>query len=276
MRCRYRESLYECGDYLEGDVYPVFHTAPKKRRTKYKPTRAMQEKLNQRNAERALARLLNANFSYGDIEVSLTYAPEHLPACDEDAERDCVNFIRRVKRLRAKMKLGEIKYIKVTGGGTRYHHHVVMTGGITRESIEELWGKGFANARRLSPNEDGLAGLGYYICRQLCDEDIYNGLDLFSEFDINEETGELTEREGISRKKGKRRWSASKNLIRPEPVITDGRIPQYKVQELCTVDSANRAEFEALYPGYSFVRCEAQYNEDNGGWYLHIRMRRRK
>jgi hypothetical protein len=65
MRCRYREKIYKCGEYLEADIYPVFHQGGGKsrRKARYKPTSAMQARLNQRRAERELTRLLNENFT---------------------------------------------------------------------------------------------------------------------------------------------------------------------------------------------------------------------
>jgi len=275
MRCRYRENMYKCGEYMEVDIFPTFHKGGKtRRRAKYKPTGAMQERLNQRNAERALTRLLNANFVIGDYEVTLTYSDKYLPSDGEQADKDAINYIRRVKRLRARLDLPEMRYVKIEGGG-RWHFHIVMTGGVPREKLEELWGRGYCNVKRLVPNDDGLAGLATYIARQL-PLDEFEGFDLFSGYVLNEETGELAESEQVSRKKGKRRWSASKNLIRPEPEVREGKISQARVEELSTVDSANREAFEEIYPGYEFVRCEPYYNGDNGGWYLHVRMRRRR
>ena len=125
MRRRYREKIYKCGEYLEVDIFPVTDGAKApatKRKSRYKPTSAVQARLNQRNAERALTRLLNANFTSEDISVTLTYNSDELPDTYEQAERDAKNFLRRVKRLRAKLGLPELKYVLIPGGG-RYHFH---------------------------------------------------------------------------------------------------------------------------------------------------------
>lgn len=277
MRCRYREQIYKCGDYVDLDIYPVFHKGSKTRRKrKYKPTSEVQTRLNQRNAEKALSRILNANFGSGDIEVTLTYRDDELPESREEADADVAAFLRRIKRRRAKYGLGELKYIQVYGGG-RHHYHIVMNGGLEREEIEKLWKLGYANTKRLEPDRDfGLAGLAVYIAQQLEDEDEFGGEDLFSMFDLDEKTGELTERDTAKRKKGKKRWSCSKNLVRPEPEVHEGRISQKRAESLATVESASRSAWESLYPEYSFVDDFSYHNADNGGYYITVRMKRKK
>lgn len=54
-----RECIYVCGNYMDADIYPVFQPAGK-RRARCKPTSAIQEKLNQRNAEKKITRLAHA------------------------------------------------------------------------------------------------------------------------------------------------------------------------------------------------------------------------
>ena len=101
-----RESVYVCGDYMDADIYPVFQPAGK-RRARCKPTSAIQEKLNQKNAEKKITRLAHANFTEDDIALHLTY--DELPEDEEQAQRDLYNYIRRVKRLRKKMGLTPLK-----------------------------------------------------------------------------------------------------------------------------------------------------------------------
>ncbi|MBQ8528470.1 MAG: hypothetical protein IJ459_01905 [Clostridia bacterium] len=278
MRCRYRENIYKCGEYMEIDIFPTFHKGGKsRRRAKYKPTSAMQRRLNQKKSTHSLIRLLNANFETGDTEITLKYDDEHLPDFYEAAASDAVNFIRRVKRIRKKRGLPELRYVIAPGPG-RFHFHIVMTGGLLRDELEKIWGKGSANTRRLEFDKNGIAGLAHYNSNQFDELDWFDGEDLFSEYDVNFETGEIKEQKSKKkyRKKGARRWSASKNLVRPECESREGYISQKRVEELATVDSASCEAFEKIYPGYSFSRCESNYNSENGGWYLHVRMRRRR
>lgn len=274
MRCRYREKVYKCGEYLEAEIFPVFHAGGGKsrRRARYKPTSAMQARLNQRRAERELTRLLNENFSGSDIEVTLTYTDEHLPERYDSAYKDAVNYIRRAKRLYARHGIGikEFKYVIVPGGG-RYHFHIVMTGGVDRDELERLWGYGYANSKRLKFSEGGVAGLAHYIANQLS-ENAYEGEDLFGGMDIDTETGEITENR--VRKKGARRWSCSKNLVRPAPEVREGRISSRRAEELATVDSDSRTAYERLYPGYTLSSAKGYYNPENGGYYIQVMMRK--
>ncbi len=278
MRCRYREKIYKCGDYLESEIYPVFNTVGGKtrRRAKYKETSAMQARLNQRHAERQLTRLLNDNFTDGDIEMTLTYTDEHLPTDEESSARDAQNYMRRVRRLYKRKGVSDFKYIIVPGGG-RYHFHIVMSGGVSREELEALWKKGYANSKRLKFSIAGLAGLAHYIANQMSEYTDFLE-DLFSGYNIDEETGEVTEIEesGVRRKKYRRRFSCSKNLKRPIPDVRDGRVSQQRVEELATVDIENREAFEKLYPGYSYSYAKGYYNPENGGYYIQIIMYKRK
>ena len=266
MARRYREKAYRCGDYLEVDIFPVFDAPRGRRRGRAKPTSATQARLNQRNAERALTRILNSNFGGEDVSVTLTFAPEFLPDTYEEAERLAKNFLRRVKRLRAKLGLAELKYVLIPGAG-RFHFHIPMSGGIDARELQELWGYGYLNVLHFEMSERGLEGHARYIASQF-DGDEYGGEDLLSGLDIDEETGEVKS----SRKKGKRRYSCSRNIVRPEAEERDGRISAARVEELATVDSESRTAFEKLYPGYVFVGVRPYYNAEIGGYYLQVTM----
>lgn len=250
MRCLYRERRYYCGDYLEVDIFPVFKKQ-NGRGKKAKPTSEVQAKLNQHNAEQKLIRILNENFTLDDIEIHLTYSDENLPETPEEVIRDYQNYLRRVKRLRAKLGLPEFKYVVVPSGGfegTRFHVHITMTGGVDRSTLEDLWGYGYANSKRLQFNENGVEGLARYIARQFVAHE-----------------GELPF--------GKR-WSGSRNLVIPPPKDRDGKISQKKAKELATIDSDSREAFERLYEGYRLSEVRPFYNEVNGGYYLHVKLYR--
>ena len=289
MKCLYREKIYRCGEYLEVEVFPVFKKANGGRRAKYKPTNEMQARLNQRRAERALIRILNGNFTEDDISVTLTFDAKSLPETFEEAERAAKNFLRRVKRLRKKKGLDEIKYVIIPGSG-RFHFHIPMSGGLDAKELATMWPYGYCNVIFFRFNENGIEGHAKYIANQF-DEDQYGGEDLLSMFDVDEETGEVRENsEGSSsstaggppspilgkakRAKGKRRYSCSKNIVRPVAEERDGEITSARVEELATVDSGSRKAFERLYPGYCFSDCKPYYNAENGGYYLQVKMYR--
>jgi len=237
-----RESVYICGDYMDAEVYPVFQPAGK-RRSRCKPTSDIQEKINQRNAEKALTRLVHANFTGRDLALHLTYSipPETL----EEAKRDLYNFLRRVKRAMEKMGL-VLKYIyrtEVGGRGGRFHHHLILSGGLDRDRLESLWGKGYANSKRLQFGEDGVTGLAHYMAKE-----------------------RITYR----------RWSGSRNLIKPEPIVRDGALGRADTEEMAETIESKRAwqYFEERYPGFLLTDADATVNGVNRGIYIQVEMRK--
>lgn len=245
MRTVYREKKYTCGEYLDVYIYPVFETGKQSggKRAKRKPSTEAQKKLNQRHREEKLTRLFHANFTPEDLEIHLTYRGEQ-PGSDEDAARNLRNYIRRGQRLRKKMGLPPLKYIAVTERGKRggrYHHHITVNGGIDRDTLENMWEYGRANSRRLQFDENGLAGLANYIVKSPI---------------------------------GGKAWTASKNLVDPEPKTRDERISGRKARELAE-NIQDNTQFEKLYPGYLMSAAEAFHNDVNGGCYLTARFYRK-
>lgn len=251
MAYLYRERRYFCGNYLEVDIFPVFKHA-RGRRSKYKPTSEVQQKLNEHNATQKLIRILNANFSSDDLEIHLTFDDENLPKTPDEAARDVQNFLRRVKRMRKKLGLDDLKYVCVTEGGsngTRYHYHITLNGGIDRDELEKLWGFGYANSRRLQFNENGIEGLARYITKQ-----------------FREKKAEIL---------FKKRWTASKNLIIPPPKDRDGKISAKRVREIAESEVFEQWKIERLYPGYEFASGSSFHNDRNNGFYLCLRLYRK-
>lgn len=243
MRSWYRETRYECGDYMDVMIYPVY-TKPPVRRKKAKPTSEVQQKLNEVYAEEKLIRIANANFTPRDYKVELTYSKEHLPQSDEEAARELTNFLRRVKRYRKKHGLSDLKFIAVTEKGKRsgrYHHHLIMSGDISVFDLVQLWGKGIVGSDALIFDENGIAALVKYMLKQL--------------------------REFL----GKQKYSRSRNLIVPEPKQRDNRFSKRAIVELAK-DTENRAEYEKLYEGYHLAQASASFNDVNGGVFLRVRL----
>ncbi len=241
-----RESVYICGDYMDADIYPVFQTAGK-RRKKCNPTSEIQEKLNQRNAEKKITRLVHNNFSEKDIALHLTYTEDNKPENRETAQKDLYNFIRRLKRRYAKAGI-ELKYISCTEYGKvkgRIHHHMLITGGIDRDEIEKLWGKGYANSKRLQFGEDGVSDLAKYMIK---DRDSY------------------------------RRWNRSKNLTIPEPIVRDGAVTIGETAAMAyAIESKSAWEyFSERYPGFELTDAAVSINEVNRNMYIHVDMRKGK
>ncbi len=243
MQRRYREKKYYCGEYLEVAIYPVY-THPKKRGKRSKPTTEIQQRLNQRHTEGRLRRLLHTNFTPSDLFATLTFDEVNLPTSVEDAQRLLQNFLRRLKGKYARLGLNA-KYIYVLEYGqehNRLHIHLVLTGGITREDLEKLWGLGDTKADALRFEKDGLATLAKYLTKG-------GGVD-----DQARPTW--------------KRWSGSRNLEQPTVTQRDGRLSHRKMAALC-LDGGDADYLETLVDGYEMADFSLDTTQDiYGGYYL--------
>lgn len=242
-----RERIVVSGDRMEVSIYPVFQR-PGQRRAKCRPCSEVQARLNERNSIREAIRVAEANFRPGDYALHLTYAEE--PGSLDDARRLLDNFLKRLRRLYRRAGL-ELRYMKRTERGKkagRVHHHLYITGGMDRDRIEELWGQGRCNSRRLQFGRDGIEGLTAYIAGEGKSRDTY------------------------------RRWSCSRNCVRPQAEEHDGRLSSEEADEIGEAAEMGLGYnyLEAMYPGWECVRCEAAKNETNRGWYTYAVLRRRE
>ena len=129
--------------------------APKTRRYKQD---MRQLEANLKTAEKRLARILNCNFTYGDMLITLDYAEENLKERDE-LLKDVQLFLRRLKR--EYLRLGiTFKFVRVfgeisthTGKPVRPHHHIVMPA-VDFEIIKRQWKNGTVNYRLLRDQKD--------------------------------------------------------------------------------------------------------------------------
>ena len=252
MKCHYREKKYICGNYIDLQVYPVYPVKKcRNRKNKYKPTSETQQKLNDENANKKLSRYINANFTNEDYMLTLTYADKYAPEDEQRAKKDIQNFLRRIKRQYSKKGI-ELKYIWVMEKSERtgrIHFHTVITGGIDRTELENVWGFGFANTRALKFTENGVEGLVKYYTK---DKLLY------------------------------RRFNASKNLIRPIERQNDNKVSNKKARDLYEVVEEPEF-FKRVYPGYynayseyEIASVKAQLSELNGQLYFSIRLFNRK
>lgn len=249
---RYREQKYFYGDYLEVNMYPVYEFPHSSRRRKLrKPTSKVQERLNQINAERKLARIIPANFTTNDYKFELTYAPKNNPDNIERAKKDLSNFFKRVNRARTKRGLERMKYIYAIERGSsngRIHFHVIMTGGLTINEIAKIWGKGYVDkVLPLMFDEKGCTGIAKYFCKQQCSDG--NG-------------------------KYAKRYVTSRNCVKPQPKNNDFKLSKRKVEQLA-YDSENHSLFENLYPNYCYAECKPFWNDDSGAYYITLYMYRK-
>lgn len=242
----YRVKEYYCGKHLELEIFPVTPKQMKqKRKDKKKETVPKQKNLNDKNSRKYLRRITHLNFTDKDIAMHLTYRPECLPKTEEEARKDVRNFLRRVNYHIEKIGLPKLKYIAVIEyeeGKSQLHHHIIMSGGVDRDTLEEIWGKGRANADRLKSDEYGYEALVNYITKD---------------------------------PKGKKRWISSKGLKKPEPNVSDHKYKKNRVIEIAK-NPDDTEIFEQNYPGYFLTTCKVQVNDYTAGIHLEIKLRKIK
>ena len=247
----YRTKTIRGGEMLGVEVYPIIgpETVRKIRRKKEQHTPAQMQACNDRRAVKRLTWLINANFTAKDLSLTLTYAQQ---VTYEQAQKDARNFCRRVKRARERRGLPDPKYIYAVedtdgaGESTRCHIHMLISGGMSREELENIWEKGYANCDRLQPDNHGLAALAKYISK-------------------------------ARTKKSRRRWTCSRNLKKPQTRISDTKLTCRKVRKLGEALPQEAGEIlEKLYPGYAFVECNLHFSDWTGGVYIEALMRRKQ
>ena len=268
MRNFIREKKIYCGeDYREIDIVPYSLTQMEvarksKRSKKEKISEPKQKNLNDKNARRFFIQKVNANFGKNDYHISCTYKDKFLPESHEAADKIALNFIRRINYLRKKQGLKPAKFMMVTEVNSRkgerivrIHHHIIIEGGMPRDSIEELWRAhrkkgqkqgdafGHINVDRLKPDDDGLAGLATYLMKN---------------------------------PNGKRRWRSSQNLINPESRNNDSKYKRRQIEKIAK-QPFDPEFWKKIYPGWHISSEEYGYNavyNEQTGWHIYLRLRR--
>ena len=203
-----RTKTYITGNYMEKEM---FNLSPNKRdlprARKMRESTPAQKNLNDKKSKRYFRRLLHENFGKGDLALHLTFDDDHLPETAKDAIRLIGNFIRVIRRMWEKRFPGKpFKYVYVfsemdgeTGEVVRKHFHMIISGGLDRNEIEDKWKHGYANADRLRFTETGIEKLAKYMIDQAC---------------------------------GKRRWKSSNNLTKPDPDVSDKAVTKKDVERI--------------------------------------------
>lgn len=268
------------GTMLEIECYPRIRQGKKsdaEAEVARRRSSPAQEKLNRKNTQKKVHRLLEANFTWNDLIIALTwdygmleYARINgaeidremeklgLPLDEEDAKNQTRNFLRRVKRLVRKMggNPKEFKWLYVIETGRepreedpypvrKYHVHLVISGEfLDRDSVENLWPYGYANIDRAKLFSGGLARIASYITKQ---------------------------------KHGWRRWACSRNMTRPKPTVSHHKISPRKAVRLAEdVRICAKDIFGKLYPDYMLEEWpEIRYSDFVPGAYIYVRLRRR-
>ena len=254
---------YEAGQVGEKTKYFVLGDRTRRNRRKEESSIKKQEQ-NEYSTKKRLARLINANFTHGDILLGLDYsdasykkldrsarksAPDYDSLPEEDqlrcireaAAQEMVNYLRRVKRaLEKEGHAVELKYIAITSdmdGDTketvRVHHHLIVPASC-EHIVRMKWGHG-----------------GTY-CKPLRNQEDYMPI---AEYLIAQVRGTLNAKKFVS----------SRNLIRPQPkdrvAVSDAEI---RVPRNCKL--IQRAEYKRGAPQYiRYILPEKTANISSSG-----------
>lgn len=239
------------GEQLEVEIYPEFT----KQQEKEIPTEGMKKKqrqaqrnLNEKNSRKQCERIINANFGDRDIWATFTYTDDEMPDTMEQAERDMKNYIRRLNYQRKKQGLKNVRYVYVTecSDKGRFHHHIVLDGDMSMDTVEETWKLGRRNqVRRLDKDENGLTGMAKYITKE-------------------------------KKAKSQKKWKASKGLKQPEEKVNHYKFRKKDVDEVIRNHNCLKDKLLKWYgqEGYIYTSQEIRYNDFNGRYYIYARMRK--
>ena len=237
------------GPRLEAEVYPIFGRnteAELRRAKKTNVTPEKQARLNRERSIRHLVQLADANFTDQDVHVTLTYS--QAPSF-ERAQKDMRNFLLKIRRLRDKRNMPALKYIYTIEGDDdgkkqRIHIHLLMNGDMDRAEIERIWSKGYANADRLQPDENGLEAIARYMAKQ---------------------------------QRNRKRWCASRKLKQPRSWTSESRCSNARVKRIAyDIRNVAAEEMEKIYPGYRFVKINVLYSDVIDGVYIRAVMRKKE
>lgn len=138
------KKIIQAGPLVVEAIYPrVSRTdGPRERGAKQKASSAAQQRMNHIYSYQKLELMLAANFSPGDLVITLTSDDAHLPRERKQAAAQLKYFRGQLARLR-KGKRQELRMIWSTEhkhGEGRWHHHIVINAtGEDYEDIRRLW-----------------------------------------------------------------------------------------------------------------------------------------
>ena len=279
-----KEKITKAGKLLNTDFYPCFDNGKKipTKLPKNQGTTEAQKKYNENKAQKEAVYIINENFDEYDHIGHLTYAPEYAPQSEEEAKRDMINALRRIKRMRERelkkilaaldampdiealaeqRKNLELKRDKLSApfkymyvlekvtyqrgpfkGRDNWHFHIFMTGGLERSQVEALWKKG-----------------------------VRSNVDQFQP----DRFGPEAMAKYMSKDpQGTKRFVCSRNMSRTykQPKVKDARFSAGHLAKLSQERCDDAQYWENKYKGYRFLRAFPRFNEYNGHWYLTVVM----
>lgn len=242
----YATKTIESGNQFEVEIYPALTKGGKNKIRK--EHKEVYRKWNDAHRKKNIIRKINHNFKSGDIYGTLTYPRESYPSTLEEAKKNMVNFIKRIKtRLKKKnIELNKFKYVYATEKSEkgRVHHHFIMNSLLSMDEVMECWNKGGFN--KISKIEYdakfALTGLATYLCK-----------------------------EHKNRTKSEKRYSCSLNLDNPIEKRDYKKFSERKVKKMASDEALIATMLEEEYPHASFLDVKVSKNKF-GHIFVHARM----
>ncbi len=246
-----RNVKYFCGErYFETDLFEVpdmRERGKKIREKKINLSSPDQVRRNKQKALRTFRQKVKTNFTKDDVYLTLTYDTLHKRDTTKEAKKDFHNFIKRVNRRRKKAGLPSARYMgTIERKGTNIHFHMIISGGLDRNELEDVWGNGLSNASRLRIDD---AELMQRLCQYIM-------------------------KEARDKEKFENTYICSRNLENPTVTKTDWAFTHRNLEELAGQTDC-RDVWEKLYPGYEFIEASSTFNELTG-WHITVKMTRRE
>lgn len=252
----YATKEFKLQEQLEIEIYPEF--TRKEIDTENcvrKVNKRAQKNLNDKNSRKYLIRLINKNFRDGDYWLTVTYDNANIPCSIEQAQKDARNYMNRINYHLKKKGLPRSKYVYITEyaekntkgeHSVRYHHHIVISCGLTMDEVEKLWKKGSrTEIRRVKRDEYGIVGLAKYISK------------------------------AKKTVKNEKRWKSSTNLEKVTFRKNHYKFKRKKVDAMIRDNNTIKHYMETTYKDYYFLDAETYFNDVNARWYISARMRKR-
>jgi hypothetical protein len=245
----YKTRTVRSGSMVEVECYPVYQGRYRRQLSATHPTPEAMRTVNDRNARKKFERMAECNFQAGiDYALTLTYEGE-APEDEQTCNRDLRNYLKRVNRARAKLGLKKTRCIGVIelGKNGRLHHHLLIEGGLDRDTMEQLWGHGYANCDRIQQGRGGMAAITRYITKKFA----------------------------AKREKGRHRYFYTRNLRKPRVTESRTRISRRQAERIREdADVQGEAILRRKYPGSAIEEITIRQTDWMPGAYIYARMRR--
>lgn len=252
-----KRSIYATKEFylqknLEIEIYPELTRKELENKQIKKTNKKAQKNLNDKNSRKYVTRLITKNFGDGDYWLTLTYDNNNLPSDITEALKDMSNYVKRINYHLKRKGFSNAKYVYITEynedeHSVRFHHHMIISCGLSMDEVEQLWKKGRRNkVSKIKTDEYGIVGLGNYISK------------------------------AKKKHKHEKRWRSSTNLEKVVPKKNHYKFKKRKVNEMIRDNNLIQHYLETTYQDYYFLDAETYFNEFNSRWYISARMRRKE